>query len=165
MTIRPAAPEDAAALLELKHALDEETSFMLLEPGERRDTADDVERDLRAVADEPNSVVLVADESGALAGYVEARGGGFRRNRHAAHVVIGVRAASAGRGLGTALLAELEAWARRHGLDRLELTVMAHNERALALYRKSGFEVEGTRRNALLVDGRYVDELYLARIL
>ena len=27
------------------------------------------------------------------------------------------------------------------------------------------FEVEGTRRNALLVDGRYVDELYLARIL
>lgn len=165
MTIRPAAPEDAAALLELKHALDGETSFMLLEPGERRETATDVERHLRAVAEEPGSVVLVAEEDGSLGGYVEAQGGEFRRNRHCAHVVIGVREASSGRGVGTALLRELTAWAERHGVHRLELTVMAHNERALALYRKSGFEVEGTRRDALLVDGRYVDELYLARIL
>jgi RimJ/RimL family protein N-acetyltransferase len=41
---------------------------------------------------------------------------------------------------------------------------MAHNERALALYRRCGFEVEGTRRHSLLVDGRYVDELLLANL-
>jgi RimJ/RimL family protein N-acetyltransferase len=75
-----------------------------------------------------------------------------------------VREASSGRGLGTSLLAELSVWAERTGLHRLELTVMAHNERALALYRRCGFEVEGTRRHSLLVDGRYVDELLLANL-
>jgi RimJ/RimL family protein N-acetyltransferase len=42
---------------------------------------------------------------------------------------------------------------------------MAHNERALALYRRLGFEVEGTRRDSVLVDGRYVDELTMAKLL
>jgi RimJ/RimL family protein N-acetyltransferase len=164
VTIRPAAPEDAAALLELKHALDEETSFMLLEPGERQETVTDEARRLQAIAQEANSIVLVAEQDGLLLGYVEALGGRFRRNRPCAEVVIGVREASSGRGLGTSLLAELSVWAERTGLHRLELTVMAHNERALALYRRCGFEVEGTRRHSLLVDGRYVDELLLANL-
>jgi hypothetical protein len=33
--IRLAAPEDAAALLALQHRLDGQSSFMMLEPGER----------------------------------------------------------------------------------------------------------------------------------
>jgi RimJ/RimL family protein N-acetyltransferase len=165
MTIRPAAPDDAAALVDLKRALDEETAFMLLEPGERRDTRDDMERRLRTIESEENSIFLVAWEGDEPAGYVEARGGEFHRNRHSAHVVIGVRQASSGQGIGTKLLHELDDWAPRHGVTRLELTVMAHNERAIALYRRSGFELEGTRRRSLLVDGRWVDELALAKLL
>jgi RimJ/RimL family protein N-acetyltransferase len=164
VTVRPATPGDAAALLELKLLLDEETSFMLLEPGERRETAADYERRLRAGAG-GSSVVLVAEDAGVLAGYVEATGGEFRRNRHCAHVVIGVRRASSGRGIGTALLGALDAWARKQGLRRLELTVMTHNDRAVDLYRRCGFELEGTRRRSLLVDGRFVDELMLAKLL
>ncbi len=109
--------------------------------------------------------MLVADTGGELAGYVEARGGSFRRNRPTAHVVIAIRQSYAGRGLGGRLLTELEAWARAHGIHRLELTVMTHNERAVALYRKTGYEVEGTRREALVVDGRPVDELWMAKLV
>ena len=138
---------------------------MLLEPGERSETVPDRAQSLQSIADEENSIVLVAEQGQLLVGYVEARGGEFRRNRHCAHVVIGVRQASSGRGLGTALLRELSTWAEHHGVRRLELTVMAHNERAIALYRRSGFEVEGTRRRSLLVDGHYVDELVLAKLL
>jgi RimJ/RimL family protein N-acetyltransferase len=165
MTIRPTAPGDAAAFLGLKRALDEETSFMLLEPGERGETEADMERRLRAIESDENSILLVAWEGDEPVGYVEARGGEFRRNRHCVHVVIGVRQASSGHGIGTKLLAELDDWARHHGIRRLELTVMAHNERALALYRRSGFELEGTRRRSLFVDGRWVDELALAKLL
>jgi RimJ/RimL family protein N-acetyltransferase len=28
-----------------------------------------------------------------------------------------------------------------------------------------GFEIEGTKRDSLIVDGEYVDELYMAKIL
>lgn len=163
--IREATAADAAALLALKRALDRETSFMLLEPDERTTTEAEVADELAGVAGRINSVVLVAVAAGELAGYVEAVGGGFRRNRHTAHVVIGVRQASAGRGIGGSLLAELERWARANGVRRLELTVMAHNERAVRLYRKLGYAVEGTRQGALLVDGRFVDELWMAKLL
>jgi RimJ/RimL family protein N-acetyltransferase len=163
--IRPATPADADALLELKLTLDQETRFMMLEPGERRETPDIVAAQLMAIDALPNAIVLVAEQAGALVGYVEAQGGTFRRNRHSASVVIGIRKAAAGRGIGTALLDALGEWAVRCGVHRLELTVMEHNERAIGLYRRWGFEIEGKRRHSVRVDGVWIDELAMAKLL
>ena len=136
----------------------------MLEPDERRETSSEVAAQLEETQRRGNSVVLVADDQETLLGYVEADGGRFRRNRHSAQVVIGVRQHAAERGLGRALLQELSRWAERQGVHRLELTVMAHNSRAVALYRSAGYELEGTRRHSLLLDGAYVDELSLAKL-
>jgi RimJ/RimL family protein N-acetyltransferase len=163
--VRQATAQDAGALLALKRALDRETSFMLLEPDERLTTEVEVAEQLRTVAARPNSNVLVADSGGELVGYVEAIGGGVRRNQHTAYVVIGVRQLHAGQGIGRRLLTELECWARANGVLRLELTVMTHNEQAVGLYRKMGYRVEGTRQAALLVENALVDELWMAKLL
>jgi RimJ/RimL family protein N-acetyltransferase len=163
--IRIARPYDAAALLDLKHRLDEETAFMMYEPGERESSVRDLARDLAVVARSPNSVVLLAELGDQLAGYVELTGGSFRRSRATAYVVIGVRAHAAGRGIGAGLLHQAKDWAAAHGLHRLELTVMAHNTRAIRLYERMGFTVEGRRSECLLIDGTFVDELTMAVIL
>jgi RimJ/RimL family protein N-acetyltransferase len=42
---------------------------------------------------------------------------------------------------------------------------MAQNERAIHLYTKVGFVVEGTRRECLNVNGHVVSELYMAKLL
>ncbi len=42
---------------------------------------------------------------------------------------------------------------------------MAHNHRAIGLYKRMGFSVEGCRAQCLVIDGRFVDELYMAVIL
>ena len=42
---------------------------------------------------------------------------------------------------------------------------MTHNHRAIARYQKMGFVIEGLHRDALLVDGRYVDEFTMAKLL
>ena len=121
--IRTARPYAAAALLELKHQLDEETAFMMYEPGERDSSVQDLGRELAGVARSPNSVILLAELGDQLAGYLELTGGSFRRSRATAYLVIGVRADAAGRGIGTRLLQHAKDWAAAHGLHRLELTM------------------------------------------
>jgi RimJ/RimL family protein N-acetyltransferase len=162
---RFAEPGDAAALLRLKQRLDQETSFMLLEASERNASAPALAQELENMARSGNSVVIMAEAGGELAGYVELSGGAFRRNRATAYVVMGVVAAAGGRGLGRGLLEEAKRWAVAHGVHRLELTVMAHNSRAIGLYERTGFAIEGRRAECLLIDGQFIDELYMAAVL
>ena len=50
-----------------------------------------------------------------------------------------------GHGVGSALVVAAIAWAREHGLHKLNLSVWPHNTPAIALYRKYGFVEEGRR--------------------
>jgi RimJ/RimL family protein N-acetyltransferase len=163
--LRIAGPDDAVALMRLKQRLDEETSFMLPEPGERDTSIHALARHLEEVSQSENSVLIVAARRGDLAGYVELAGGKFRRNSCTTHVVMGVLAETSGQGIGTGLLKEATRWAAARGLRRIELNVMAHNHRAIALYERAGFVCEGRRVACLLIDGKFLDELYMAMIL
>lgn len=164
VVIRPAVPDDAKRLLELKLALDDETSFMMFEPGERTSSMADVRAEIEWRVSSPNSTLLVAATPDELAGYVEAYGGEFNRTRHLAMVVAGVRASYSGQGLGTRLFSSLVGWADSAGIVRLELTVMVHNAAAIRLYEKFGFVSEGVRRCSVMVDGACVDEIAMARL-
>jgi RimJ/RimL family protein N-acetyltransferase len=165
VTIRSIQEADAAAFLELCRRLDEETAFMMFEPGERQTTAEQQRQRIRGWLEAGRDVVLVADAGQELVGFVALQGGGFRRNRHSGYLVIGVRLAHHGRGLGRRLLEGMEEQARRLGYHRLELTVMTHNSRAVGLYRKLGFEIEGVRKDSLWVEDRYIDEYSMAKLL
>lgn len=70
-----------------------------------------------------------------------------------------------GQGIGKQLFETVEKWALDHKLHRLELTDMSHNERALRLYQKMGYQIEDIRWGSLWVDGKYLDEYYMAKIL
>jgi RimJ/RimL family protein N-acetyltransferase len=51
-----------------------------------------------------------------------------------------------GRGVGTALMQSCVDWARERGIHKLALQVWPHNEAAIRLYEKFGFEREGVLR-------------------
>ncbi len=53
-----------------------------------------------------------------------------------------IAVAEDGRGIGSALIAAAEEWARERGLGMLVLNVMNGNLRARHLYERSGFAVE-----------------------
>lgn len=42
---------------------------------------------------------------------------------------------------------------------------MTHNQVAVALYSRQGFQIEGPRKDSLLVDGEYVDEYLMATLV
>jgi len=109
--------------------------------------------------------MVAEDPQDQLVGFLSATGGVYNRNRHTAYLVIGVLQGFASQGIGTRLFTQTEKWARDHTMHRLELTVMAHNERAVRLYQKMGFDIEGQKKQNLLVDGKYVDEYEMAKLL
>ncbi len=71
--------------------------------------------------------------------------------------------AGRGRGLGSeATGLVLEHAFTVSDTHRVELEVFTHNPRALRVYERAGFVVEGRRRDALLLDGERVDALTMA---
>ena len=68
-------------------------------------------------------------------------------------------------GVGTRLMALALEASRASGLERVELAVFADNHRARRLYEKMGFTVDGTRARRAKIDGRYRDEVLMARVL
>jgi putative acetyltransferase len=84
---------------------------------------------------------------------------------HVGHVGICVHDDFHGRGIGSSLMAALidtaDNWLN---LRRLELKVYVDNVPAIALYKKFGFAVEGTRRAVAFRDGAFVDDHVMARL-
>ena len=165
MEIRIIRESDAEAYLSLRKQTLAETQFMLREPDELKKTGEQQREEIHTILTEGHHLVLVAEHNGQLIGFLIGRRGQFRRNRHELYIVIGILQAVTGQGIGTKLFIEMEKWARRNAITRLELTVMTHNQAGIALYKKRGFEIEGTMRRALLIDGHYVDEYMMAKLL
>ena len=82
--------------------------------------------------------------------------------RHCGVLGIALVSAWRGRGLGERLIRQTLDAARAFGFSRVELTVRHDNTRAQALYRNVGFEVEGRKRRAILVDGVFYDSVVMA---
>ncbi len=87
------------------------------------------------------------------------------RLRHVATIGISVEPAAQRQGVGTALMQGLCDFADRWmQVQRIGLEVYPDNLRAIALYRKFGFQIEGTQRGFALRDGVYVDSLSMGRL-
>ena len=151
--------------MQLSKQLDEETKFMLYEPGERKFTAEQQEQMIQRFVENKYATILVAVEEERIVGFILVNGNHIQRKRHVASIVIGILQEYSGRGIGTRLFKEVEKWARLHDVWRLELTVMAHNTRFQALYKKLDLRKKVSKEFALIIDGENIDEYEMAKLL
>ena len=165
MFVREIREPDAESLVALIKQVEEESEFMLMEPGERQITPEQQQQRIQTIQKSENSTIFVAEEGEQLVGYMFAMGGTAKRNQHSVYVVIGILKDYRGQGIGTRLFGKLEEWAVERKIRRLELTTVTQNVAGVALYKKMGFEVEGTKKDSLLIDGEFVDEYYMAKLV
>lgn len=112
-----------------------------------------------------NSTLLVAVDGGAIVGLAGLVGGSVPEERHAATLAVSVASAHRGKGVGTALIEALIAWAPSVGINRVQLWAWENNPGAISLYERLGFQQEGIARCAVVADGRSIDVVLMARLL
>ena len=143
MTIRPARPDDQDAVVALVPRL----ATTGTPPG--RDPDQVAATDLATIGPlvasrPPGTEVLVAEDDGRVVGFVHLTTvtDYYTRQRigHVSDLVVAEEAE--GRGVGRALMAAGEAWARGRGYPMVQLYVLVGNDGARALYERLGYAAE-----------------------
>jgi RimJ/RimL family protein N-acetyltransferase len=163
--VRQIKTEDAEKYMKLYSKLDEETIFRLYEPGERKISISEQITEIKNMINNDNSTIIVAEDGEEVVGYLSAFGRSQNRVKHIVTIGIAILQSHVGMGIGTMLFKELEVWAKKHNKHRLELTVMENNPSAFALYQKIGFEVEGVKKNSLFINGEYINDIYMSKLI
>ena len=120
----------------------------------------------RWTSDLENNIILLAIDEGQVVGHLQISIAVNPRFRGTGELFIYVHQDFQNVGLGKALMREGISLARKRGLHRIELSVVADNDAGVYLYEKVGFQKEGTKReNYLGEDGRYHDEFVMGILL
>jgi RimJ/RimL family protein N-acetyltransferase len=159
--IRRATPADAGALVELGRAVSSEPGGWLITDGGWRNVSDE-RRYLRAVRRSAHAAVFVAETGGTIVGRLSLARDSHPASLHVADLGLMVAAGQRRRGIGRALLDCAVAWALEVGVQKLELHVFPHNEAAIRLYERFGFEREGLRRAHYRRGAELVDAVLMA---
>jgi RimJ/RimL family protein N-acetyltransferase len=162
--IRDIRQNDATVFAQLLIQLSRETPFTLLSEVENTALASTQPERTRQLIEAPSQQVLVATDNATLIGFVALSQGVFEKNRHACSLMTGVLRAHWRQGVASGLLERALEWVAQRGISRVELTVMEGNTAAIRLYEKFGFETEGVKRAALMVDGAAVNEICMVRL-
>ncbi len=115
---------------------------------------------------EKNSCLLLAFKDRTLAGTLDLQGCPHPQKQHSAGLRMSVGDRFRDQGIGFALLEAAIRFAQSNQLlTRIELEVFQNNEAAIHLYRKAQFRVEGTKREAVQINGKFIGVLSMALLL
>ena len=141
MRARPATADDAEPLALVAAAVAEEGRWIAAEPPVDVAERAGLTRDWLARGDR---LWVLEDDDGAVVGGLGLHMAGVPG---VASLGMSIVADARGRGGGRALMDAAMAWLQDSDMHKVELEVWPDNERAIGLYERYGFEVEGTRRD------------------
>jgi L-phenylalanine/L-methionine N-acetyltransferase len=157
--VRPAKPGDARSFLEMWRGVVAEKRFVRSDTVQRSAAYYRRHYFRRSWTDDQASLVAIHGDR-VIAHLHAAREEG-PITRHVASLGMVVAPEWRGKGVGSALLAEAIRWAKEMRVEKLALSVYPHNDSALALYRKFGFQEEGRLTGHSKKSIGYLDEIVM----
>ncbi|SOC09460.1 RimJ/RimL family protein N-acetyltransferase [Ureibacillus xyleni] len=162
--IRSAMEKDAKRLSEVRLQIDGETENLDRERGEAYIDEQGFIQLIKEDIEHIHNLFLVAEVDGMVVGFSRCEGNKLKRTSHKVEFGVCVLKDFWGYGIGQNLLKESIKWADLNDIKKIYLNVLETNVKAIKLYEKYGFEVEGViKKDKLLSDGNYYNTVIMGR--
>ena len=164
-TIRNATEKDGQAALEVFILTHEQTDFLFTYPDENDQTAEQEAQRLKEKTESENEIDILAEIDGKVVGLAGIDSIGTQEKiRHRAEFGISIDKDYWGLGIGRAMTKACIECAQKAGYLQLELTVVADNNKAIALYESEGFVEYGRNPRAYHLRSSNFQELLMMRL-
>lgn len=166
LIVREAEPSDAAMLIAYMKVVSAESDFLTFGAGDFTISIEEEEKILSEYKKTSNQIFMLAELDGKVVGALTVSSSSRNRLQHVGNIGVSVVENHWGKGVGSILIKLIIGWAREGGIIRkLELNVLVENKNAVSLYEKYGFEIEGTIRRDMLVDGVFHDAFKMGMLI
>ncbi|YCA41711.1 GNAT family N-acetyltransferase [Bacillus sp. JZ8] len=109
---------------------------------------------------------FVASINDKVAGYIGYKNPtGLKSNNHVLEIDIGVHPDFQRKGVGRALLNYIFSWGKKNGFTKVSIRVLSTNQPAIPFYISNGFKEQGTLKDEFLIDGKFVDDILMYKML
>ncbi|MED1411021.1 MULTISPECIES: GNAT family N-acetyltransferase [Bacillus] len=164
-TIRSAAETDADQLSKLRVQIDGETENMDREGGEGFIDMVGFQQIIKTDTEKPRNLFLIVEVHKRIVGFSRCEGSDLKRLSHKVEFGVCILKEFWGYGMGKNLLLQSINWADENEVKKILLQVLETNKKAIQLYKKVGFEVEGVLKNdKRLTDGNYYNTVVMGRL-
>ncbi len=164
--IREAVASDAAAAVCYFQRVSCESDFLDFTADEFTITEAEESLFFEACLVSDHQLYLLALLEGDIMGAMHFRAGTRERSRHVGEISMSVSKKLWGHGVGSMLLDCLLNWVeKKQFIKKISLAVRADNERALRLYQRKGFIVEGILLRERCINLKYYDVVCMTKFV
>lgn len=136
-----------------------ETDFLSCSGNELNLDYEDEKKYINDLKTSKSKKMFVATYKGKLVGGIDFRGSDFKRSKHYGTIGLFVLKKYWAKGIGTKLIDTIIDWAKENGIKKINLEVVINNKRAIELYERKGFKLEGNIEMGKLIDNEFIDML------
>jgi RimJ/RimL family protein N-acetyltransferase len=108
------------------------------------------------------NMYTAVERKGKVVGIARVLKGELEMKKHTGIFRTWIHPESQGLGIGKQVMNYTLRWGRTNNLHKLWLTVFSGNEKAVMVYEKAGFIIEGRQKNQAIIDGKFEDEIFMA---
>jgi RimJ/RimL family protein N-acetyltransferase len=164
LVIRRARPKDLKILVKNFQSVADEEIYVATEKVSKG------QKDrILATMKNPKHLSIVADlgkYEGIVGGLTLVSQREIKKMRHVLYLGMSVIDGFRGIGVGRALMNYALEWAKaQKEIEKISLSVFSTNQRAIKLYKKFGFRVEGALKKQFILKGKYADEIVMGLFL
>lgn len=163
--IREANIEDAKNVIEYIKIVSDETDFLISDSSERNFTVRKEKEFLQNIQSSILEKIFLFEIENKIVGMCSIEGINKIRIKHRVDLAITVLKNYWGNKIGEKLIDYAIEYCKSNCIKKIELTVRIDNERALKLYKKFGFEIEGEIKNFIYLNGNYYNCYYMGLLL